>query len=112
MTIIQTFIIDQIEKKLKNWEKIPIHSKNPRLGLFSPFWGKTFSKNLALSCTTPHGPLTPCWVPGKTKEPIPKTLPKRRTDRPYSFDPCDHGQGSYKKIIQLKGIAVDNKNKI
>ena len=40
ITIIQTFIIDQIKKKLKNWEKklnFPIHSKNPRLRLFSPF---------------------------------------------------------------------------
>ena len=39
ITIIQTFIIDQIKKKLKNWEKkliFPIHSKNPRVGLFSP----------------------------------------------------------------------------
>ena len=72
------------------------------------FWMKTtktslsFSKNLALSCTTPHGPLTPSWVPKKTKEPIPRKLPKRRTDRPYSYDPSG----------QLRGIAVDNKNKI
>ena len=38
----------------------------------------------------------------KTKEPIPRKLPKRRTDRPYSYDPSG----------QLRGIAVDNKNKI
>ena len=60
-----------------------------------------FSKNLALSCTTPHGPLTPSWVPKKTKEPIPRKLPKERTNRPNSYDPSG----------QLRGIAVDN-NKI
>ena len=57
---------------------------------------------MALPCSTRHGFLTPCWVPEKTKEPIPRKLPKRRTDRPYSYDPSG----------QLRGIAVDNKNKI
>ena len=32
--------------------------------------------------------------------------------RPYSEDPSGHGQGSYKRISQLIGIAADNKNKI
>ena len=60
ITIIQTFIIDQIEIKLKNSEKklnFPIHSKNPRLGLFSPFWGQKIFKrsSSAMRNTT--------WVP-------------------------------------------------
>ena len=93
-----------------NWEKIkelrknsnfPIHSKIPRLGLFSRFWGGTS-----------HEPLTPCWVSEKTKEPIQRKLPNRRTDRPHSYDPSGHDQGSYKRISQLRGITVDNKNKI
>ena len=47
--------IKDLRKKLN----FPILSKNPRLG-------KTlFSKNLALSCTTPHEPLTPCRVLGE-----------------------------------------------
>ena len=33
-------------------------------------------------------------------------------ERPYSYDPSGHGQESYKRISQLSGIAVDNKNKI
>ena len=33
-------------------------------------------------------------------------------DRPHSDNPSGHGQGSYKRISQLRGIAVDNKNKI
>ena len=56
--------------------------------------------------------LTPCWVPEKTNEPIPRKLPNRRMDRPHSYDPSGHGQESYKRISQLRGIAVDNKNKI
>ena len=43
ITITETVIIDQIEKKLKNWEKklnFPIHSRNPRFGLFSPYLGQ------------------------------------------------------------------------
>ena len=34
------------------------------------------------------------------------------TDRPYSYDTSGHGQGSYKRISQLRDIAVDNKNKM
>ena len=80
--------IKDLRKKLN----FPILSKNPRLG-------KTlFSKNLALSCTTPHGSLTPCWVSEKTKEPIPRKLPNSRTDGPNSYDPSGHGQGSYKRV--------------
>ena len=33
-------------------------------------------------------------------------------DRPYSYDTSGHGQESYKRISQLSGIAVDNKDKI
>ena len=40
-----------------------------------------FSKYPALSNTTPHEPLTPCWVSEKTDEPIPRKLPARRKDR-------------------------------
>ena len=57
--LIQTFILGQIEKKKLNF---PIHSKNPRLDLFSPFLRvKTFfSKNPSQSCITPYEPLTRC----------------------------------------------------
>ena len=102
---------------MKNWEKkriflyIPIHF--PGLGFFPQFGGKTwFSRNLALSYTTPPGPLTLCWVPEKTKEPIPRKLLNKRTGRPNSYDPSGHGQESYNRISQLSGIAVDNKDKI
>ena len=101
--------IKELRKKLN----FPINLKNPRLGLFSHFWGKTlFSRNLPLSCTTPQGPLTPCSVPEKTKEPIPRKLQNRRTDRPYWNEPSGHGQGSNRRISQLRATAVDNKNKI
>ena len=33
-------------------------------------------------------------------------------DRAYLYDPSSHGQESYKRISQLSGIAVDNKDKI
>ena len=33
-------------------------------------------------------------------------------DRPYSYGLSGHGQGSYKRINQLRVIAVDNKNKV
>ena len=33
-------------------------------------------------------------------------------DGPYSEDPSGHRWGSNKRISQLRGIAVDNKNKI
>ena len=88
-------------KELRKNPNFPIHSKIPRLGLFSRFWGGTS-----------HEPLTPCWVSEKTKEPIQRKLPNRRTDRPHSYDPSGHDQGSYKRISQLRGITVDNKNKI
>ena len=65
-----------------------------------------------MSYTTSHGPLTPCGVPEKPKEPIPRKLLNRKTDRPYSCDPSGHGQESCKRISQLSGTAADNKNKI
>ena len=51
------------------------------------------------------------WAPD-TMLRIPRKLLNRRTDRPYLYYPSGHGQGSYKRISQLRGIAVDNKNKI
>ena len=48
------------------------------------------------------------WSFRKTKELIPRKILSRRTDRPYSYNPSDHDQESYKKISQLSGIAVDN----
>ena len=105
-----------------NWEKIkelrkklnfPIHSKNHRLGLISPFLGQNIIFKISGSvCSTLHEHLTSCWLPEKTKEPISIKLPNRKTEGPYSYDPSGHGQGSYKRISQLRDIAVDNKNKI
>ena len=67
-----------------NWLYFPINSKHIIIG---PFLEQTFlSKNLALSHTTTHGPLTQCWVSEKNNEPIPRKLPNGRmegwTDRP------------------------------
>ena len=46
-----------------------------------------------------------CRTVGRTIPiPIPRKLQNRMTDRPY--------RGSYKRISQLRGIAVGNKNKI
>ena len=60
----------------------------------------------------PHETLIPFSVREKTKDPIPRKLSKKMTDRPYSYDTSGHGQGSYKRISQLRDIAVDNKNKM
>ena len=71
-----------------NWEKIKELRKKHKfshiikgpLGLpyFPNFgWKTLFSKNLALSCTTPHGTLTSCWAPEKTQEPIQGKRPNR-----------------------------------
>ena len=55
-----------------NWEKIKELKEKTFLNIqkilglayFPHFWGKTlFSKHLAESCTTRHGPLITCWVP-------------------------------------------------
>ena len=48
---------------------------------FPHFLGIFFSKNLALLCKTPHGPLTSNSVSEKTNEPFPRTLPDRRMER-------------------------------
>ena len=48
---------------------------------FPHFLGIFFSKNLALLCKTPHGPLTSYSVSEKTNEPFPRTLPDRRMER-------------------------------
>ena len=84
------FITDQINKKIKNWEKnwtFLYIQRTLGLAYFSHFWGKTwFSKNQALSHIIPHGPLRPCWVPEKTEEPVPRKLLKRRTGRPFIWE--------------------------
>ena len=56
--------------------------KKPYFWPVFPIFGEKhfFSKNQALSHTTPHGPLTPCRVSEKTNEPIPRKLPDRRTE--------------------------------
>ena len=36
----------------------------------------------------------------------------RQKDKHYSKDPSGQGGGSYKRTSQLRGIAVDKKNKI
>ena len=76
------FIIDQIEKKLIT--KFACTSQRTLdLVCFPHFRDKIlFSKNLAMSCTTPHGHLTPCWFQEKTKELVSRKL-LDRTDRPY-----------------------------
>ena len=48
----------------------------------------------------------------KLKSQSQENLWKEGKTRPYSYDPSSHGQESYKIISQLRGIAVDNKNKI
>ena len=55
-----------------NWEKIKNQiflyiKRTLGVAYFPNFSGKTFPKNLALSSTTTHGPLTPCWVPEKIR---------------------------------------------
>ena len=37
---------------------------------------------------------------------------KGRTDLIHIYNPSGHGQGSHKRISQLKGFVVDDKNKI
>ena len=61
----QTFIIDHNDKKNKELRKkteLSYTFKEPWSWPIFPFLGgKTFfSKILAMSCTTPHEPLTPC----------------------------------------------------
>ena len=41
---------------------------------------RIFSENPALSCTTPHGPLTPCCISEKTNDPIPRKCLNGRTE--------------------------------
>ena len=48
----------------------------------------------------------------KKKKANAKKTSERTTDRPYSYDPSDHGQGSCKRISQSRSTAVDNNNKI
>ena len=113
ITVIQTFIIDQIDKKNKELRKTELFYRT-----FEELWacpilgGKHVFQKIWLSYTTPHEPLTPCWLHEKAKEPIPRKLLNRRTDRTYSYDPSGYGQDSYKRISQLRGSAIDNKNKI
>ena len=55
-----------------------------------------------LSYTTPKVPLTPCGVPEKTKEPVPRKRLNR--SRQTLYDPSGHDQESYKRVSQLRGI--------
>ena len=48
----------------------------------------------------------------KIKEPILLNILNSTTDSSYSYDPSSYGQESYKRISQLSGVAVDNKDKI
>ena len=87
-----------------NWKKklnFSIHSKNPRLVLFSTFWGqKYFFQKMLLSCTTPYGLLTLFWAPQKAKAWISSKLADRRTGKPYSKDLSGpSNQGFNKRII-------------
>ena len=76
----KTFIIDQLRKKY--WLNFHIHSKSPVLDLFSPFCRQNFPKKLK----------------SQFQE-------NRSTDRPFG-----DGWESDKRISQLRGIAVDNKD--
>ena len=104
--------------KIKELKKKPKHSYiqiQRTLGLpyFPHFRPKHCFQKIWLSCTTRHRSLTPCWVPEKTKEPIRRKLPNRRTaDLIHMYYPSGHGQGSCRRISQLRGFAEDNKNKI
>ena len=91
-----------------------MHSKNPGLGLFSPFWGQNMilKKSGSVIHNTTWAPNSMLISRIKTIEPIRRKLLNRRMNRPYSYDHFGHGQESYKRISQLTGIAVDNKNKI
>ena len=80
-----------------------MNSKNPIFGPFPPhIWGKKFSKNLALSRTTPYGHLIPCLVSEKTNEPIARKRPDRKTERrtePNSYDNSGHWSNYGKPAI-------------
>ena len=74
IAVIQTFILDQIDKKVKNWEKSLTFLYIKRtLGLayFPHFGGKTWLSKNYMSL------LTPCWVPEKPKSQF------QEQDRPY-----------------------------
>ena len=67
------------------------------LAYFPHFWGKTlFSKNLAVMHNT-------TWTPNimlssrKTKEPIPRQIPNRRTNRPYHMTLLALARGPVRK---------------
>ena len=68
-----------------------------------------FRKNPVLSHTIIYGPLTPCQVSQKTKEPIPRKLMDRRkdrqtegrTNRPYSLGPFQLWQRTHKISFSL-----------
>ena len=52
---------------------------------FFHFRAKHCFQKIWLSCTTWRGLLTPCWVPEKSKEPIQRKLPNRKTERTYWY---------------------------
>ena len=55
-------------------------SKKSKKLFFGPFFGqKSFLKKFS-SVTHSNGLLTPCWVPEKNKEPIPRKLSDERME--------------------------------
>ena len=85
-------------KELRNNSTFPYIQRTLSLATFLILGAKHYFQNICLSCTTLYAPLTSRWVPQKTKKPIPRKLPQRRTDRPYSYDLSGHGQGSCRRI--------------
>ena len=107
-TVTQTFIIDQIEKKKLNFS---IHSKNLRFGLFSPFWGQ----NITLKKSGCHVHHHMGWHHAEFQKKLNSQSRENfqtegRTD--FIHRTLLVSQGCYKRISQLRGIALCNKNKI
>ena len=76
------------------------------------FCGKDIIKNPALAYTTPHEPLTPCWISKKLMSQLQKNFGLKGQTDPKSQGPSGQSQMSNKRISQLlRGIAVDSKNK-
>ena len=93
-----------------------MHSKNPTLGLFSPFWRQKHYFQKIQLCHAQHH-MGPSYHVEFQKKKLKSQFQEnrrtgRRTGRPYSQDPSGHGHGSNKRIRELRVIAVDNKNKI
>ena len=67
----------------------------PIFGHFPKFWGKIFSPEIRLSCTTSYGFAAPYQNSEKTNDKMPRKHPNKRTDgrtagktdRPYFIGP-------------------------